>query len=300
MSTASELTYAVVTPARNEGAHLRRLGEALAGQSVQPERWIVVDNGSDDDTPVVAAELAESVPFAEWVTAELRTDVARGAPVVHAFHAGLDALDVSVDVVVKLDADISFPPDHFERLLAAFVDDKRLGIAAGTCYEQDPDGVWRQRHSTGIGIRGACRAYRFDCLEAVLPLEERMGWDTLDLVKAHVRGWRTTVLPDLPFLHHRPEGAREPTQAGRWAAQGAAAYYMGYRVSYLLLRAAFKSLRNPRALALLTGYGRNWLTRAPRCADPGVVAFVRREQSVRRLPRRLREARRPRAALPDR
>ena len=109
---------------------------------------------------------------------------------MRAFTAGLDALHPAADVVVKLDADISMEPDHFARLLAEFEQEPRLGIAGGIGYEEQEDGTWRQRHGTGAAVWGACRAYRVECLREILPLEEHMGWDTLDLMKAQVKGWR--------------------------------------------------------------------------------------------------------------
>ena len=59
--------------------------------------------------------------------------MARGAPIVRAFEQGLAELSCAHDVVVKLDADVSFEPDYFERLTAAFEEDERLGMASGIC-----------------------------------------------------------------------------------------------------------------------------------------------------------------------
>ena len=44
----SELSYALITPVRSERANLERLAGVLAGQTIRPTRWIIVDNGSDD------------------------------------------------------------------------------------------------------------------------------------------------------------------------------------------------------------------------------------------------------------
>ena len=70
------------------------------------------------------------------------------------------------------------------------------------------------------------------------PLEERMGWDGIDELRAELRGWRTRALRDLPFRHHRPEGARDGARRSAYAAQGRAAHYMGYRPSYLVAAGA--------------------------------------------------------------
>jgi biofilm PGA synthesis N-glycosyltransferase PgaC len=290
------VTYAVVTPVRDEEANLRRLAACLAAQTVVPETWVVVDDGSSDGTAAFVRELAREQPWIRLASSG-GTSLARGAPIVRAFHAGLEELEPLPAFVVKLDADISFEPDHVERLLAEFERDPRLGIASGTCFELDPAGTWRERNATGPAVWGACRAYRSECLLDVLPLDEHMGWDTLDQLKAHLNGWETRVLYDLPFRHHRPEGARDGHRFRTAAIQGAGAYYLGYRVSYLFVRTLFRSLRDPASLGSLIGYARARMRREPQCPDLQLRAYVRHEQSLRQLRQRVREALRPRGTL---
>ena len=67
--------------------------------------------------------------------------------------------------IVKLDADTSFEPGYFARLLGEFAADPQLGMASGTCHELE-DGVWRERHVTGSTVWGASRCYRRECLAA--------------------------------------------------------------------------------------------------------------------------------------
>jgi biofilm PGA synthesis N-glycosyltransferase PgaC len=293
------LSYAIVTPVRDEASNLERLAPCLAGQTRIPAAWIVVDDGSTDGTIVLVETFAREHAWTRLLTATgERTE--RGGPIVRSFTAGTRALDPMPDVVVKLDADISMDPEHFERLLAEFERDPRLGIAGGIGYERQPDDAWRQRHGTGTQIWGACRAYRRECLADVLPLEEQMGWDTLDLVKARVHGWKTEIFYELGFKHHRVEGERDGRRLRTTLIQGEAAHFMGYRFSYLAVRTAYRSVRDPAAVGLLLGYLRARATNRPRCSDAGVRAHVRREQRLRNLPLRVREARRPRTALAER
>ena len=295
----ASLRYAVVTPVRDEAENLARLAEALAGQDRLPEAWVVVDTGSSDGTMATAATLRAKHP---WITVDavpVSGGVMRGGPVVQAFHAGLRALPRGWDVVAKIDADTTMEPDYFDRLLGEFERNDRLGIAGGIAYELEPDGMWRQRHSTGIGVWGASRAYRRECLEQILPLEERMGWDTLDLASASVRGWDVRVLPDLPFLHHRKEGSRESSRYRHWVSHGQAAHYMGYRPSYLLLRTAYRMFGDPSAVGIGVGYVASAFRREAQCQDRLVTDYLRGEQSLRRLPVRVRQARRGRTVLAD-
>jgi poly-beta-1,6-N-acetyl-D-glucosamine synthase len=291
------LSYAVITPVRNEAATLTQLAGSLRAQRRQPQAWVLVENGSTDGTAEAAASLAQATRWIHFVVGQSTIGPTRAEPIVEAFHVGLAQLEEPVDVVVKLDADITIEPDYFERLIGEFMAAPSLGIASGSCYEKHADGSWRQRHATGFGVWGGCRAYRRECLEDVLPLEQRMGWDSIDIFKAHLRGWQTVAFLDLPFKHHRPEGVRERTAAARWAAQGEAAHYMGYRFSYMLLRAVYRSLRHPVALAIVSGYLRSVFRGDPVCPDREVRAHVRRQQSIRQLPKRIREASRPRERL---
>jgi poly-beta-1,6-N-acetyl-D-glucosamine synthase len=283
------LSYAVVTPARDEAETLRRLAGCLLEQRVPPSEWIVADNGSDDQTSALVAELASRHDWIRLVTLAGDERARPGAPVVRAFHAGLAALRTSPDVVVKLDADVSFDADHFAGLLEAFATSPRLGIAGGDCLELRR-GRWRAVPVTGAHVRGAERAYRRACLDDVLPLEERMGWDGIDELRAAVHGWRTEIVAGVRFLHHRPVGARDGGRARRWLAQGEGAHYMGYRPSYIALRTLRRALREPAAAAMLWGYGRAVLRGEPRYADSRVRDELRRGQRLRELPLRAREA----------
>ena len=260
------LTYSIITPARDEAENLRRLAPCLVAQTVRPTAWVIVDDGSTDDTLSLVTSLAEEHPWIRVVSAG-GSSLERGGPIVRAFNAGLAELEPLPDIVVKLDADITLDPDHFERLLEGFEGNARLGVASGTCYEVQDGGNWQQRHVTGPGVWAAARGYRRECLSDILPLEERMGWDTLDLVKANVMGWETEIFFDLGFRHHRPEGKRDGHSLRTWTIQGEASHYMGYRVSYLLARTLFQTLRNPAAVGLLAGYARARVRRLPRCPD---------------------------------
>jgi glycosyltransferase involved in cell wall biosynthesis len=286
----SGLSYALVTPARNEADNLRRLAGCLAAQTRQPSRWVIVDNGSTDSTLAVAWEFERTLPWVRVHEAPGADALDRGAPVVRAFQAGLNALRARYDVVVKLDADVSMEPEYFERLLAAFEGDPTLGIASGSAFEEGPDGVWRQQYATGGSAWGASRAYRWECLEDVLPLEEYMGWDGIDRLKANMRGWRTGTLVSLPFQHHRKEGERDGARRKAWAAQGDCAHYMGYRLWYLVLRALHNARREPAALAMIAGHVSAAVRRKPRCPDPAVRAYLRSEQRLGNLLQRRREA----------
>jgi biofilm PGA synthesis N-glycosyltransferase PgaC len=282
------LTYAVLTPARDEETNLPRLASALAAQTREPLRWVVVDNGSVDGTRRVIDEAARTHAWIRLHETPGEPTPTREAVIARALVAGIGALDVRPDVLVKVDADISFAPDYFEILLDRFERDPALAIASGSAFELE-DGHWRQRFSTGTTVWGAARAWRSSCLEQMLPLDERVGWDGIDVVKANLRGWRTATFLDLPFYHHRREGERDGTLKA-FVAEGSLAHYLSYRPSYLAARALFQATRRPAAVGMVWGYAADRLARRPRYDDAEVTAYLRGQQRLRHLARRAREA----------
>jgi len=282
--------YAAVTPVRDELENLERLAECMAAQTVLPVQWIVVDNGSQDGTRELADRLASQHAWIAVTTSEATAAPEPGAPVVRAFAAGLELLRESVDVIVKLDADVSFENDHFERLLAAFDRDPSLGIAGSVCLERS-EGRWVEATAAAQHVRGAVRAYRWSCWEVVGPLEPKLGWDTVDELKASIAGWRTGTVDDVRFRHHRAVGERDGRRWSRARSQGRASHYLGYKAWYLVLRSLRRAIDDPAALAMMWGYFEAVARGEPRHADDAVRREARRRQSVAQLPGRIAEAR---------
>jgi poly-beta-1,6-N-acetyl-D-glucosamine synthase len=281
------MRYAVVTPARNERHNLPRLAESLLAQEQRPARWVVVDDGSDDGTAELAASLAREHPWIQLLPTGAASDGAlvdgrREGRDLLAFRAGLAAIGEDVDLIVKLDADLSFAPDYFRLLIERFAADPRLGIASGVCTELRGDD-WEVCPIGDGWAWCASRAYRREVLDTVLELEPRTGWDALDLVKAQLRGYRTTTFYDLPFRHHRQWGGRERGRLRAYALEGQACWYMRYRPTYLLLRTAYRGRREPAAVGLVLGYLGGAFARVPTCRDREVIPEMRERQRLSRV-----------------
>ena len=82
--------YLLISPCRDEAQYLRRTLDSVAAQSVPPALWVVVDDGSTDETPEILEEYARRLPYLRVVR---RTDRGRrevGPGVIEAFYAGLE------------------------------------------------------------------------------------------------------------------------------------------------------------------------------------------------------------------
>jgi biofilm PGA synthesis N-glycosyltransferase PgaC len=133
-----ELRLLIVSPVRNEAAHIELAAEAVARQTRPPDRWIVVDDNSEDDTPLLLEKLSSEIPFMRVLATPV--NYTRGTDDRHAvaaapraFNWALRGADVpSYTHLGKLDGDIELPPDYFERLLERFREHPTLGVAGGT------------------------------------------------------------------------------------------------------------------------------------------------------------------------
>jgi len=273
-----------ITPARDEERLLPGLIESMAAQTCKPARWIIIDDGSGDNTAAIVDRAAATH---RWIKVHhLPSNRPRGfggESVVMKF------LPREVwsehDFILRLDADLTFGPDLIENLIAEFVKDPELGIAGAVLFEPwrsgwRPTGELPQFHT-----RGAAKMYSRRCFDAIGGLQADLGWDTIDEVKAMMAGFRTRSFRHINAYHHRPQGIANGLIRGRLVT-GRAAYSIGYSPLFMAVRAARRLMSKPPvagSVLLMLGFFDGYLRRLPRVASPEQVKFVRREQRRRLL-----------------
>jgi biofilm PGA synthesis N-glycosyltransferase PgaC len=282
-------TLLVVSPVFNEGANLARTARSLAAQAQRPDRWIVVDDGSSDDTLAVARELEAELDFMTVIEAEGAEppggDNLALAREAHAFNLGLaHAGWERYELVGKLDGDVELPVEWFSTLVERFEADAGLGVAAGRLAEYDGE-RWRTIPIPSHHVHGAVKLFRRECLQAIGGVPERLAWDTIDETYARMRGFETLSYPDLVGRHLRPWGSADGRLRGR-ARHGECAWILHYGFGWVLLRSLKVARVPPRGIsgvAFLGGYLRAALRRVPRVRDRDFRRFVRAELRTRML-----------------
>ena len=286
----------VVVTFLNEARYMPAFLESLAAQSRTPDLVLLADDGSTDESAGMARAFAERH---EWARVERRPprdagrDRLAGGTAVVNFEWGLkQAADFPWDVAVKMDADLRLVPDLFAEIERRFAEDPELGMAGPYLAVRQPDGRMVRQRCPETHVEGPAKFYRRACYDDIAPLPAMLGWDTIDELRANMKGWRTRSfdMPSGDSEHMRTMGSHDGQLRGfrRW---GEAAYAYGEHPLHVVLVGAQKSRDRPRLLggiSYVIGYIGAAARRMPR-AESELRSYVRKDQ-LRRIRRRLLRA----------
>ncbi len=281
--------YVLVTPAYNEEIHIESLILSVVAQTIKPQKWLIVDDGSNDATSEIIKKYENQHDFITCHRLE-RGDIIsyydRRANVVL---TGIEKIkDMEFDFLAVLDADIIPEPNYFEGIMQEFDRDPQLGIAAGIfMYEVN------NRREIALTDRlctsGSHQVFRRECYNQIggyVPLKYG-GDDSLVDIMARMHGWKTCNFDEYPVLQKRVVGTGDDkTVLQARFGQGLTDYGIATHPIFMMakcLRRAF--LEKPYivgGMARWAGFSAGYLRREKRQISSEVISFVRKEQ-IKRL-----------------
>jgi poly-beta-1,6-N-acetyl-D-glucosamine synthase len=277
--------YCLISPARNEAEYITKTLDSVLAQTVLPKRWIIIDDGSTDDTPRILADYAAKYEFIEVHTRTNRGRRALGGGVVEVFNYGLELLgNDPVEFVCKLDVDLILQPRYFERLLQEMAADERLGSVSGKPYFPVRGGDPAQLKSERIGddvSAGMTKFYRRAFLEDIGGLVKGLIWDGIDCYRGRMLGWHSKSVDkaDLRFIHLRPMGSSDSGIMTGRRRLGEGYWFMGAAPLFVFAKGIYGLAHKPAllgSLAMLHGYARAWWRGVPRYDDLQFRHYLRR------------------------
>lgn len=277
-------TYSIISPVRNEAKYLASTIESIVRQQHRPVEWVIVDDGSSDQTVARAEAAAAQYAWIKVIRRQDRGFRQPGQGVVEAFNAGLACLENKTpDFICKMDGDLEFDADYFVTLLREFAQRPRLGMASGVTYLRGPAGKLRQEKVAPDYVVGPIKLYRRACFEDIGGLEPHLGWDTIDVYRARMRGWETANFPALKVIHLRQMGTAKGIVWGKMKT-GMGEHYYGSHPLFVVARCLYRMSERPYGiigLSIALGYLQSLLRRTPRLDDPAFIQYLRAEQRSR-------------------
>jgi glycosyltransferase involved in cell wall biosynthesis len=280
---ASSRRYALITPCRDEAKYARRTLDSVTQQSIPPAVWVIVDDGSTDQTPQILAEYAERFPYIKVITRADRGERKLGGGVIDAFYAGYESISPEdYDYVCKLDLDLDLPPRYFETLMQRMEENPRIGTCSGKPYFVQNGRSISEKCGDEASV-GMIKFYRTECFTQIGGFVRELMWDGIDCHRCRMRGWIAVSWDDpaINFEHLRPMGTSHKNWWTGRVRHGVGQYFMGTGPAYMGVSAVYRMSRPPLVvggLAMLWGYLRSAVTRKTKYEDREFRRFLRRYQ----------------------
>jgi len=270
--TSPLVPYVLITPARNEAAFIEETIQSMIKQTVLPAKWVIVNDGSTDNSAAIVRPYLADHPWMEFVDLPVRKE-RHFAAKVNAFNAGQERIKgLEYEVIGNLDADVSLDADHFEFLGVAGTIFKEPG------YSSETDSFEGQNH-----VSGQCQIFRRQCFEQIggyCP-NKAGGIDWMAVTTARMMGWKTRSYREKSFFHHRTLGTAERGRYASLFSYGEKDYYLGGHPIWELFRVAYRMTKRPYLLdgiAVGSGYLWAFVRREKRPVSADLMRFHRREQ----------------------
>lgn len=274
--------YVLVTAARNEAAYIEQTILSVLAQTVLPERWVIVSDGSTDATDGIIETHAKKHTFLECVRLDREERDRNFAAKVHAINRGYERIrGVDFEFIGTLDADVTLPDTYYENIIGEFRKDPRLGVAGGFIHEP-VGGQFRSRpFNSTKSVAGSIQFFRRECFDSIGGLVPAVhgGEDTIAFIMARMKGWKVEAYPYLIVHHHKPvSGANNRV----WSLyrQGVMDYSLGYHPVAEIAKCMRRVAEKPflfGSVIWLCGFFTAYLTAMERPVSDEFVRYVRKE-----------------------
>jgi glycosyltransferase involved in cell wall biosynthesis len=277
--------YVLITPARNEEAHIEKTIQSVISQTALPVKWIIVSDGSTDQTDEIVTQYLSKNPWIELVRMPEHRD-RHFAAKANCFAAGYDKIKgrLDYDIIGNLDADISFERDYFEFLITKFAGNQSLGVT-GTPFVED--GTHYDYRFTNIEhVSGACQLFRRECFEEIggyIPIKGG-GIDWVAVTTARMMGWKTRTFTEKVCVHHRKMGTGNSNAMMAWFRLGQKDYFLGNHPLWEVFRTFYQMTKKPFMIGgsfLWFGFVWAGLKGVERPISKELMNFIRNEQMNR-------------------
>ncbi len=276
--------YVLITPARNEAAFIEQTIQSVVCQSVHPVKWVIVSDGSTDNTDEIVRKYIAKYEWMELVRVNEGKE-RHFAGKVRAFNAGYERVSgLEYEIIGNLDADITFDKDYLSFLLSKFSDNPRLGVAGTPFRERSQQ--YDYRFTSIEHVSGACQLFRRKCFEEIGGYKPTSvgGIDLVAVITARMKHWETRTFVEKTCMHHRVMGTGMHKQSMVCFRGGRGDYLLGGHPLWEMCRSIYQMKNSPYILGgsfRFAGFVLAMVAREEKCVSADFVRFRQSEQMKR-------------------
>ena len=105
--------FAIVTPVKDEINFFPKTVNSILSQEVKPQKWIIIDDGSEDGTTELIKKAEKENDWIEGIYREPNKNRKPGGEFV--LKIGLDKLNLDdYEFIVRMDGDLKFESNYFK------------------------------------------------------------------------------------------------------------------------------------------------------------------------------------------
>lgn len=271
--------YILTTPVKNEEENLSNLIQSVVKQTVRPMLWVIVDDGSTDNTPEI---IKEAIKKYEWIQS-IRLDESirdRGFHLASVIKKGFDFSyedckknGIDFDYLGNVDGDIILESTFFEKLIAEFEKDAALGVACGGIYDFR-EGKLVHTNARESEPSGGDMMIQKGCFEDVGGIQVSYAWENVLNTKAKMRKWETKRFKEIIAIRLRDVSSAEGYWKG-YVCIGEAAYHLNFNPIHVLIKGIAYLFRKPYyiGIAYLYGYLNSLIQRKEQIEDEEIKRY---------------------------
>jgi len=273
--------YILITPAKNEGKNLPSCITSVANQTIKPVLWVIIDDGSTDNTPEIIKDAKKKYNWIQSITLEGGVrDL--GIHYSYVCKKGFDFAieyckehEIRYNYIGHIDADVLLEETYFEDLIKEFEKDNKLGIASGETWSIAGDCLIHAKQREDLSS-GAARLWRKECFDDIGGYSLTYAVDAVTNVKAKLRGWKVKRFKEYKFTQMRITSSAEGLWKG-WKKQGETAYYLDVPPLFVAVKAIRYLFKKPYyiGLAFLIGYMNSYISRKEKSSDEEIKHYYR-------------------------
>ena len=287
----------VISPVRDEAQFVRNTLDAMLAQTVRPQEWLFVDDGSRDDTRAVVESYAGVHPWIHVISRGDRGFRQLGSGVIAAFNFGRENLKrQDYRYIAKLDGDMSFPPTYLETMLLKLESDPQLAAVSGKVFRPEKSGLVEEFMIDEM-VAGQFKLYKRNAFDDIGGFTQTILWDGIDIHRCRMKGYKTLSFydPGARLIHHRLMGSSDANVFKGRMRLGRGLWFMGYHPLYAVASGLFRMREQPYRLGgmiMIMGFALAALRREPKFDDPQFIRELRRWQ-LQQLQQRIGRVLRP-------